>query len=182
MRAEVSCAMDGATLATLVTPATENRSRPLGVQHLATEAVERADPECVRRTLEGLLLPTAIRDMYTALQSVENEFYLGPITFRSLRSMAADLVGAHFAIAYGGAQEAILYEHDSCDGLVLRRFRGEVQWIAPVNDFLALAVNDHRQERVRAEEAYRSKCVNGRYVPSPELHPLRSDDVDFPID
>lgn len=166
--------MNAAALVSLVAPGRADAlaRRPPGTQRDAP--LEPTDGRTFAAALRRVRLPVVLREMYTALSSVCNEFYLGDITLRSLSAQACD--DSPFAVSYGTATEPACYHYDAIDGLVLRRRGDAVEWIATVDDFLALAMAAHRQRADAAEQAYAAKCVNGRHVLTPELHPDRSDE------
>ena len=62
---------------------------------------------------------------------------------------------------------------------------GQAKWIASGQSFAVFmqnALQSHWKQRQQNEMRYREKCVNGRYVPSPELLRPLEEFVHFPDD
>ena len=81
------------------------------------------------------------------------------------------------AVSYDSPRAARRYVYNPIDDMVTQELNETVEWIAHVDDFLQRTLSEARTQALRNEEAYRAKCVNGRFVPTPELHPVCEDDL-----
>jgi hypothetical protein len=141
-----------------------------------------ADDDTVRAFIAHLKLPSSVATLYVCKGSLENEFYLGSFTFRSLSSMMRDATNEAYeritlAVSYATAREPRRYVYDPVDDTVTQELHDTIEEVVHVDDLVQRALADARTQVWRLDEAYRDKCIHGRFVPSPELHPPVEDDL-----
>ena len=137
--------------------------------------------DTVDEALEHLKLPPRVAELYIAHRSMDNEFYLGSFTFRSLSSMMREATIESYAcltmaVSYANRHAARRYVYNPIDDMVTQELEEDIEWIGHVDDFIQRVLSDARAQAIRNENAYRSKCVRGRFIPSPELHPTCDND------
>ena len=145
---------------------------------LAGACLDEDPPSCAIGTIADLPLPSELLDMYRNVDDT-CEFYLSRVIFLSPSTMRARITDVVvFAAEYGTQREARLWMYDPKDECVWQRFEKTDTCPMSFVAFLSQKKAEHLQALAQAECMYRRKCVNGRYVPSPELHPNHSGDDD----
>lgn len=120
--------------------------------------------------LDELRLPCGIAEVYRRHCTTANELYAAAVTFRALDAIARDArrEGPCFGMRYTG-RDPLCYVYDRLDDTVCSVLGGRVVAQTSVAAFLSAARAQLLAQEAQDDLAYRHKCVNGVYVPSPAL-------------
>jgi hypothetical protein len=147
------------------------RGMQIGTELQKCPAREVAD------ALNTLKLPLHLVELYSAQNSVDNEFYFAAVSFRSIGALLQSDVGRRicFAVRYHGIAP-VEFWFDRVDFTVQSYLGGDVKAIMPVEYFMRQCRAQALHQDALDDISYRRKCVNGVYVPTPDFGLSESED------
>ena len=119
-------------------------------------------------------LPHELSDLYTSSKGCG--FYIERVRFRRIDDFCVHGGNVHFADEVVSTSLTKQWSYQRIDDLVCSSM-GEC--VTP-HVFLQRLIRRELHQRAQNDLRYREKCVDGRYVPSPEL--TCCDDNDHPVD